>query len=328
MTFNMKSQDKISTQSVLVSRHQSTVKRRWIRARDLLTLISLVICQFASVALPQRVWVALCRGLAQMLPLWYFGLATSKKIASGLNISQDAARTVMRNTLAAQLISMFTFLRARSLGLAFDIEIEGKEHLDKALSEGRGVVLWIADLVFAGDICKIALAGQGYAVSHLSRPEHGFSDSRFGLKFLNPIRHKFELRYLRERIIYRRERPNEAGDLLRQRLQENGIVSIMASGYEGRAMVETDFLNGRLSLAGGAPRLAFKEKCPVIPVFVYSSSNAKSFTVALGEPLKRDSRDKNIAVLVATADFLDRLTPVVKSRPELWRAWAWFLPKS
>ena len=133
---------------------------------------------------------------------------------------------------------------------------------------------------------------------------------------------------MRERIIYKREMPNEAGELIQQRLRENAIVSIFANGYEGRALIEADFLNGRLQMAAGAPRLAFKSNCPVLPVYAYPTTIANGYEVIIGEPLQSSQTDKNEAMMRATADFLGRLTPIVTQRPQLWRGWSWFNPGS
>ena len=105
-----------------------------------------------------------------------------------LDTSHDAARTIMRKTLLARLNSIFMFLKSLVFGAQLDIKVKGIQNIDQALAKGNGVILWVADLVNAGDLCKIALANKNYQISHLSRPEHGFSDTRFGLAILNPIR--------------------------------------------------------------------------------------------------------------------------------------------
>jgi lauroyl/myristoyl acyltransferase len=198
---------------------------------------------------------------------------------------------------------------------------EGGEHLDAALAHGRGAVLWIADLVFANDIPKIALARRGIRASHLSRPEHGFSATRFGLRWLNPLRQDFELRYLRERIVYDRNDPNAAGETMRARLAENGVVSILACAQEGRAFIEADFLGARLRMAGGAPRLAYESGSALLPVFTMPAWQSHGFCVTVGPPLALDGANRKEAAAAATADFLERLEPLVCARPHLWRGW-------
>ncbi|MGI9365215.1 MAG: hypothetical protein ACR2O8_08530 [Rhizobiaceae bacterium] len=307
----------------LQSRQNSTViKRRWIKPRDFFVLIALVPGTILACLLPRRMLIPTCGLLSRFLPVGLFDFSSPKQIARALEITVKQARGIMRNSITARLTALLAFLRAKFRAPPFDITIEGTEHIDAALAQGHGVVLWLADLVYTNYVQYIALRENGYTPSHLSRPEHGFSDTKFGLTFLNPIRQNFELKYLRERIVYRRESPNEAGALIRQRLSGNGVVSIYASGYEGRKFVELDFLSGRLKVAAGAPGIAYKQGCPILPVFAVPNPDPLDFKVTIGKPLKLDNEDKDKAISEATEDFFGRLAPMVKQRPELFRAWS------
>ncbi len=308
----------------IIGREHNAIERRSFGAQDLVSLAMIGAGTPLAVLLPPEASVSLCRTAAAVLPQRFYSLSAPDQVAMALEISDTAAARVMQETLAARLISTLAFLRARHLGPQFDITLEGSEHISASLRRGRGAVLWVADLVYANDISKIALFQHGHLVSHLSRPEHGFSDTRFGLKYLNPLRQNFELRYLRERIVHYRERPREAVDLMGQRLRENRLVSILACAYEGKALIEADFLGGKLRIAGGAPRLAFKQDSVVLPVFVSPAPAPPAFKVTVGAPLAMTHANKDAAILEATADFLQRLEPLVRARPELWRAWPFF----
>jgi lauroyl/myristoyl acyltransferase len=310
----------------LVSRIQFSTARKWIKVSDLVVLVGLCLLLPVAAIVPRAIFVRACNLAANMMPSGYFHRTTADKIAAGMDITPDAAQKIMRKTMAARFNSILTLLSSSVFGPRFDIAVSGTENIDNALAQGNGVILWIADLANSGDACKIALADKDFQVSHLSRPEHGFSDTRFGLAVLNPFRQRFELRFLRERIVYQRENPNSAGEAILKRLSENGIVSISASGYEGRALVQADFLGGRTQLAGGAPRLAFKGNCPLLPVYSYPSTDGISYEVIVAAPLMMTRDNKDQFILETTGNFLKRLTPIVKSRPELWRAWPHFTP--
>lgn len=310
------------TQGLQSRRNPKVVERRLFTPKDLLVLVGLVPASILACLLPRRMLVPAGGWLSRFLPVGLFDFSSPQQIATALDIPVIEAKSVMRNSIAARLTALLAFLRAKFRAPPFDIVTEGTEHIDAALAQGRGVVLWLADLVYTNDVQYIALRENGYAPSHLTRPEHGFSDTRFGLKFLNPIRQKFELRYLHERIVYRRERPNEAGNLIRQRLGENSVVSIYASGYEGRKLVELEFLSGRLKIATGPPGIAHKQKCPILPVFALPDPNPLAFKVSIGKPLNLDDEDKDEAIIKATQELFAQLAPIVKERPELFRAWS------
>lgn len=313
------------TGSKLIASNNRIVKRRMISGRDLLICASLIACMPVAILVPQSYWKTLCTLAARIMPASLQGLACQPQIAKTLDLDPETAARISRKTLAARLTVILAFLRGLVRGPGYDIELEGQEHLDNALGKKRGVVIWIADLVYANDVPKIALSKHGYLCSHLSRPEHGFSDTQFGVRFLNQLRQKFELRHLKERIVYSRERPAEAGEKMRARLEENGIVSILACATEGRAYVEAEILGHRLQLAGGAPRLAFKQNCDVLPVFIEPAPEFPRFRVAIGAPLKMTSDCKDAVILEATGDYLARLERVVRRNLHLWRSWPYLL---
>ena len=63
----------------------------------------------------------------------------------------------------------------------------GRQHLDEALADGRGVILLTANFVHKDLMTKAALADAGFWACHLVRDSHGFAESRLGRRLLNPI---------------------------------------------------------------------------------------------------------------------------------------------
>ena len=138
------------------------------------------------------------------------------------------------------------------------LALEGREHLDAALTAGaRRGALDVA-LLYADLVTKMALHDAGYPVSHLSAFSRGFSPnscwswtrSRFGMKVLSPLRTRIEDRYLRERVVM----PLDGGlrwmRTLTERLRAGGLVSIRA-GDVGERALELPFLASALRLATG-----------------------------------------------------------------------------
>lgn len=231
------------------------------------------------------------------------------------------ANTVLRSHLRERSVASALFLRSLLRGPAYEVELDGSDVIDAALARGNGVILWVSDFLYARDVAKIALSRAGYRASHLSQPEHGFSDSAFGIRVLNPIRTRFESRYLHERIVYQRSQPGEAVQRLLQRLSENGVVSITATAAEGRNLYEAEFLNGRLRLAPGAPRFGFRTGAPVLPVFVIPDPDAPRFRAVVERPLKMDKAGEAVAMATAVQDYVGRLSNYVRQWPHLWAGW-------
>jgi hypothetical protein len=127
-----------------------------------------------------------------------------------LLLETAAAHAAIQELYAARLATMMDIVRGLTLGCDYAIRLRGLEHLAPALACGRGAILWTADFPAAGEATKIALSRAGWPLAHLSRIEHGFSKSRYGIRVLNPLRVRFEKRYLAERILYDRLHPDEA----------------------------------------------------------------------------------------------------------------------
>jgi lauroyl/myristoyl acyltransferase len=202
------------------------------------------------------------------------------------------------------------------------MRLTGEGHLRQALDcGGRGAVLWIAHFSFNALAAKKALARVGYRVWHVSRPEHGFSKTRFGMKAFNPIRVRAELRYLSGRIVIDRADPEKARSAVAAVLRANGIVSITAGAWEGRRIAEVELLGGKLELASGAPAFAFRHGAALLPVFTTRSA-AGAIEVEIGAPITAPaglSREAQYAH--AAQAFARQLEPRIYANPEQWRAW-------
>jgi hypothetical protein len=196
-----------------------------------------------------------------------------------------AADRAIGELYTGRLAAHLDLLRSLVWGSDLRIVPHGLGRIDAALARQRGVILWISDLVSAADVSKIALAGAGYRIKHLSRIEHGFSKSVFGIKCLNPIRLKFENQLLDERVVFDRMNPAPAMTRLLDCLHGNGIVSIVASAHEGGTLADVPFFAGRLRLALGA----FAVRAPYRPCFgahaqIFTRAGARKIASAFAAP--------------------------------------------
>ena len=119
---------------------------------------------------------------------------------------------------------------------------------------------------FSDLVTKRALHEAGYAVSHLSRDSHGFSQTRFGRRWLNPIKTGIERRYVAERLVMTEENPLAPLRALALRLRQNRLVSITVAST-GQVTRLLDLLDGRIRIATGALALAWQTGAPLLPVF-------------------------------------------------------------
>lgn len=203
------------------------------------------------------------------------------------------------------------------------IEVRGRERLDDALRAGNGCVLWVAHFVFATNVAKVGLHELGYRVSHLSRPDHGFSSTRFGIRLLNPLRTAFEDDYLAGRIVFDRASPAPALLRARKVVAKNEIVSFTAGAWEGSTVVEAGFLGSRITLAMGPVWLARTSGAVLLPVFAVRAAQPNAFVVEIGEAIDvGDASTEEDAMVEAARRFLLQLEPRVLAQPGQWRGWS------
>jgi hypothetical protein len=183
-------------------------------------------------------------------------------------------------------------------------------------------VLWIANFSFNALAAKMAFAKAGFEVFHVSRPEHGFTKSRFGIRFLNPIRIGAELKYAAGRIVIDRANPAASMHEARRLLRTNKFVSITAGAWEGELLVNARIGQSTLEVAGGAPRLAKISGAPLLPVFVGREEGSGKIRVAVDSPIDLGNHQGRAELLQhATQQFADRHLPFIKAYPHQWRDW-------
>lgn len=307
-------------------------RRKSWKFSDLLTLAGLGVLLLPAWVLPESTWFPLWRAAARMpvLTSRHAARRTGKSIAAALGgMTQDRAESIARDLKAAVYEMRMQDLRAwRPGGWRPRMVLEGETYLQEALAQGKGAILWLAPFVFNNGPAKIVLHRRGYRVSHLSSPQHGYSDSAFGIACVNRIRCIPEDRYIVDRIVYDRAAPSTAMRRMMRALKAGEVVSIVASATEGTEMVKGPIFGGRLSVAVGAPRLAGLTGAPLLPAFTVRDREA-GFRIAIEAPIamRRDlSTDERVAA--ATAEFLARSEPWVRRYPEQWRAWSkWKRPQ-
>jgi lauroyl/myristoyl acyltransferase len=179
------------------------------------------------------------------------------------------------------------------------------------------VVLWVAPFVYSDLVAKKGLHEAGFRVSHLSRPRHGFSRTRFGIRILNPIWTRIEDRYLEERVRVGNG-SGSALERLRARLQENRIVSITV-GDEARRTVRVAFFDIGLRLATGPLHLARTAKAVLLPVFAVRKDR-EALEVHVESPLCGAAGDDGDGFYeTAALGYAERLERYVLAYPNQWQ---------
>ncbi len=319
----LKKQDESALE--IIEREMRPAHRKVFTPDDARFMLEWPTLKFAAVAMPENRWADVAMWVEQMkVRLGQQSPAKHAPViqqALGLASIEKAEAIAWRAAAGRteHYIQVMKVMSAR--GWAPKMRLEGEEHLKAALARGKGAILWVAHFCFNTQVTKMALKAGGYRVSHLSRPEHGFSKSQFGVRFLNPLRWNAERKYLDKRVIIDRV---DAGGSLREAqavLEDNRIVSITAGAWEGRRLAYGPLLGCRFPLATGAPNLAQRTGAALLPVVTTRIANSNVFQVKIGEPLAVEFEDKLEAIRTATTGFLNALEIAVLESPDQWRGW-------
>ncbi len=201
-----------------------------------------------------------------------------------------------------------------------EILVEGKAHLDSALAAGRGAILWDSHFYFASLITKMGLYRNGYRLHHMSRREHGFSPTHFGIRVLNPVRTSIEARYLADRVVMPEDNPGAVLDHLARRLADNEVVSVTVRGDSNRP-VEAPFLDGVMRIAPGAAVLCWNSQSALLPVFTKRVDDFR-YRVRISPPIDVLTNATRRDAAVSTAqEYARRLEAEVIEHPGQWIDW-------
>ncbi len=294
---------------------------------DAWLLAELPVSAAVATFVPERKWGAVALRLEKIKAA--LGRFSPDAIREGLALQGIKTADAAFRVAATRSEHHLQILRDFLWGWSAPVELIGAERVATALEQGHGAVLWVAHFSFNALAAKRALRDAGFAVFHLSRPEHGFSKSRFGIAVFNPIRVRAELRYLKGRIVIDRENPGYAIRHARRVLSENGIVSITAGAWEGGRLATVKVAGSELDLATGAPGLALMTGASLLPVFTVRDEGGLTVRVIVEPPIRLPTGEKREAALSAMSEeFGRRMTPYVKAYPLQWRDWEKIRPGS
>ena len=284
---------------------------------DLVTTATLAMCAPVAWLLPDKGIKAFCRGLARL----HIALRGSKAGAlrghpAVRRLDVDAATLERQFVATVYEETCYTLREHRKGGWRPSIELRGREHIDKALKAGRGVILWVSPSSYAELVVKKALFEADIPLVNLRGYVHPYSGSRWGRRFLNPIRTSVEDRYLASTVVLYPNREAVALRELQLWLRKNAVVSIFAIAAADKPL-EVPCLSGTLRLAMGGPTLARLSRAPLLPVYTCSSETG-GFQVTIGEPIQREGVSSPVEMAQA---FADQTAVEVAQCPQVWRGW-------
>lgn len=294
--------------------------------RDLVVVAFLPIQFLIAWCAPERLWRPIARMLQPVAAFLYVrgGSSAAKNSIRrilGKHSSPELERAIVQKTALEELVSNFEILRDyRPGGWRPEIRLIGTAYLDAALEKGQGAILWVCYGHGGKLVAKLAIHRAGYSVSHLSRPRHGLSPTKFGRRFLNKIQTTIENRYIAERVTIQDGEFQKAVRSLIARLRSNKVISITVHRDAARPKA-ISFIEGQIFLADGAGWLAYKTGAALLPVFTYRDAKGM-LNVEIQSPIDtRQAETEEASVFRTQQDYAGRLATFVLEYPSEWRGW-------
>lgn len=193
----------------------------------------------------------------------------------------------------------------------------GREHLDSALSSGKGVLL-ISMHWYASRIARRYLASLGYpvmAVRNRYPPDKRMG--RLGRNFLQPRFVELLHKVIQDEVFIQ---DPECSLKILGRLRANGMVDIHYDSHFSKQMLARSFLGHAESFPAGPLHLARISGCAVLPMLAVG--HAGSLEIQIGRPF---ILDRNLA----GEEYCRKCMPVlaqameahVRRYPDQWELW-------
>ena len=227
--------------------------------------------------LPQAFWWPISRMLGRANVMMHPARTRSDTAQIAQFLSVTAAREIHHIAVtnwANRYEERFQYLRAwRPGGWTPKLDISGTVHVDDALARGRGIIFWGSNFSYNSLLTMMAMDRLGLRPTRFSVPQHGFSNTRFGMRYLNRVCTVIENRYLGERVVAEPHEISATLQHLRDCLKSNGAV-YFAVGARGRRTVKVQFLGGCMIIATGPLAIAHETGAALLPVFTMRTASS------------------------------------------------------
>jgi lauroyl/myristoyl acyltransferase len=238
----------------------------------------------------------------------------ASRMDKALGVGEQSAHRMARRFTRNAVIRAVADLRA---GEGERARFVGREHLDAALTRGRGVLL-LTGHFYAGRIAKRALAPAGYPVMSVRNgaPPDGLA-GRIGKRFLQPRYIQFLHGVIRDEVDN-----NDQGASLAifRRLRSNGIVNIHFDAAFATDVVEAPFLGAVRRFSLGLLELVRLSGCAVVPMLATGIGGEVRIAFEPALDLAPAASRAEFASLNLPL-FIETLERQVRACPEEWELW-------
>jgi len=282
----------------------------------------------AMVSSPER-WPALCQFTSAPRAMKYrrrdfAGFAD--RVADVLGETDPARVTALFRAVHRRLHERhMTYVRERHSPKTMTTEVVGLRHLQKSLEKGKGAILWGTPSLSDAIVAKRSLFEAGVPAYQLSVNSHGFSETRFAERFLNPRQIAVENQYLGGRIRFEGEDVVRVTREIMRKLKQNHPIIFANTLHSGRAFTKVPASSRYSLLFPTTPlSIAVKSGVPLHIMTTVETVPFRHYVTGISEPLTADAvagegDDARIASMALRAR--DIIVRDLRNHPDQFRLW-------
>jgi KDO2-lipid IV(A) lauroyltransferase len=207
------------------------------------------------------------------------------------------------------------------------VEVEGFEHLRRALDAGHGAILWESNGFGRRLLIKRVLSARGVEIHQVHGPTNlgGFllseNPSLVGRVVARRFFDNCEKELVKDIVYIPHSSSLAFARSLIDRLRGASVVSVSGDGEFGRRRVVCEFLSGVVSFATGAVSLARLSGAPLLPVFCFQARDGRTRLVFEPPiPVPR-SESREGGVERSLGQYAKLLESHVRRYPQQYRNW-------
>jgi KDO2-lipid IV(A) lauroyltransferase len=207
--------------------------------------------------------------------------------------------------LGKNAVEVANFYRLKS-DLDRRVDLEGREHLDETLAQGRGVV-WITGHLGNWELMAFYMATLGYPFRVVAREIYQERFNRLLLEFR---------RTASVRVILR-DSP-AAGRQMLKALKNGEVIGMLIDQDTQVKGVMANFFGRKANTPAGAAILARRRSIPVVAGFIHRLSDQRH-RIVIHPPIEiSETDDMDLDILVNTERFNRVLEQEIREHPEGW----------
>lgn len=248
-----------------------------------------------------------------------------RKVAHALNISAAETRGIVKKCFYEFWHDVFSLPQdgiRRPDGQA--AELRGLEHLEKALANGKGVILWESNSFGKRVLAKRILHHHGVSVCQVHGQNHleGFHNSKSWMarNIIGPFFEDCEKPFVKE-ILYLPTEDLSFNRTLLERLKGNSVLCIAADGRQGHKFIPMRLLGHSAFFSTGMVSLAKLSGATILPLFCIREHTEKA-AVIIEAPIQIEANgDRERGLERSVRQYAGLLEFYIRRYPEQYLSW-------